>query len=32
MADIGFYLSMAKEVGLIFQGENALKNRYNYYY
>jgi len=26
MADIGFYLSMAKEVGLIFQGENALKN------
>jgi len=26
MADIGFYLSMAKEVGLIFQGENELKN------
>jgi len=26
MADIGFYLSMAKEVGLILQGENALKN------
>jgi len=24
--DIGFYLSMAKEVGFIFQGENALKN------